>query len=305
MSRGEHDFRFASPMQTVKKMLGPRVVAFLRRCVQRNPPGIERYKALLAGKKALEIGGPSELFSDQGCLPIYSVVESVDNCLFSEQTIWTGKVDDGRGFQYHPAKKAGLQFLFDGTDLQRIPNATYEGVLASHCLEHVANPLRALDEWKRVLTSDGFLLLLLPHKDGTFDWRRPTTKLEHMIQDYERNVGEDDLTHLPEILEFHDLEKDPAAGSREQFKQRCLDNKRTRAMHHHVFDTRTAAALLDHAGFQFIRVAAIKPFHIIILAQKCEGQRNNECFFRPDAEFLAQSPFLSDREPPSREKIAA
>jgi SAM-dependent methyltransferase len=292
-------------MQTIKKMLGTRGVAFLRRCMQRNTPGIKQYKAQLAGKKALEIGGPSELFSDQGCLPIYSVLESADNCLFSEQTIWTGKVSDGRGFQYHPTKKPGLQLFLDGTDLQQIPNASYQAVLASHCLEHIANPLRALDEWKRVLTRDGLLFLLLPHKDGTFDWRRPTTKLEHMIQDYEKNVGEDDPTHISEILELHDLEKDSAAGSREQFEQRCLDNKRTRALHHHVFDTLTAAMLLDHAGFQLIRVAAIKPFHIIILAQKCEAQRNNACFFRTDAEFLAQSPFPSDRKRVSRETIAA
>jgi hypothetical protein len=64
-------------------------------------------------------------------------------------------------------------------------------VLSSHCLEHVANPILALREWLRVMTPDGTLVLVLPHKEGTFDHQRPTTTLGHMIDDYER---EDDMT---------------------------------------------------------------------------------------------------------------
>jgi SAM-dependent methyltransferase len=234
---------------------------------------------------------------------VYSVLASADNCLFSAQTIWAGKVNDGYSFRYHPAKNPGLQFFCDGTDLQQIPTSSYEALLASHCLEHIANPLRALNEWKRALTGDGLMLLILPHKDGTFDWRRPTTRLDHMIQDYEMKIGEDDLTHVQEILELHDLEKDSAAGSQGQFRQRCFSNKHTRAMHHHVFDTPTAAALVDHAGFQLIRVAAIRPFHIIILAAKCSGQKENSPFFRADAEFRVESPFPSDRGPSSQPSV--
>jgi len=60
------------------------------------------------------------------------------------------------------------------------------------------------------------------------------------MTDYANNVGEDDLTHLPEILALHDLSRDEAAGTPEQFHQRCLDNISKRAIHHHVFDTHTA-----------------------------------------------------------------
>lgn len=288
------EIRSVAPMHSIKKMLGTRGVAFLRSCLHRNTSGLDEYKNRLGGKKAIEIGGPSEPFSDHGFLPVYSVLASADNCLFSDETIWTGKVGDGSGFHYHPARKPGFQFFCDGTDLRQVPNASYQALLASHCLEHIANPLRALNEWNRVLTGDGLLLLILPHKDGTFDRRRPATELQHMIQDYEMKVGEDDLTHVQEILELHDLEKDSAAGSLEQFRQRCFNNKHTRAMHHHVFDTPTAAALMDHAGFQLISVAAVRPFHIIILAAKCSGQKENSAFFRADAEFRAQSPFPSD-----------
>jgi SAM-dependent methyltransferase len=261
----------------------------------------------LAGKRALEIGGPSDIFGDDGLLQIYSILRSVDNCLFSARTIWTGEVQIGRRFQYHPRKDPGTQLICEATDLSPVPDSSYEAVLASHCLEHVANPIRALEEWKRVLVKGGFLLLVLPHKDGTFDWRRPVTPLEHMIQDYERNTTEDDLTHLPEILALHDLEKDPPAGSPEQFKQRCLVNSANRAIHHHVFDMTAAVALLDHAGFQLTRVATFEPFHIVMLASKCGKRADNSRFLRPDAEFRTRSPFHSDRLssiPLSRERYA-
>ena len=268
----------ASLRSIAKRVLGPRGVEFVRRGLH-GPTAVKHMQRKLAGKSALEIGGPSEIFGDAGLLPIYSILRSVDNCLFSARTIWTGEVQIDRGFQYQPGKNPGNQLICEATDLSTVVDSSYEVVLASHCLEHVANPIRALEEWKRILVKAGFLLLVLPHKDGTFDWRRPVTPLRHMIQDYERNTTEDDLTHLPEILALHDLEKDPPAGSLEQFKQRCLANSANRAIHHHVFDTTAAVGLVEHAGFQLTRVATFEPFHIVILASK-SGKRTNNSRFR-------------------------
>lgn len=253
------------------------------------------YRGLLSGKRGLEIGGPSVILGDDGPFPIYRALKSLDNCLYSSCTIWTGEVKEGRTFVFHPRKCPGDRIICEATNLKPIADGGYEIVLASHCLEHVANPLRALAEWKRVLQSDGLLLLILPHKDGTFDWRRPTTSLPHMISDYENNVGEDDLTHLPEILSLHDLDRDKAAGSMEQFHRRCLDNFRTRAMHHHVFDTPTAVALLDKAAFQVMRVDQMEPFHIILLAKSCDRVPDNTQFLKADAAYRRRSPFVSDR----------
>src|SRR5262249_20610895 len=153
-----------------------------------------------SGKSGLEIGGPSPMFSAEGILPIYSVIRSLDNCLFKNQTIWEGQVREGLHFEFSPVKQPGFQFILEATDLHAIGESRYECILSCHTLEHVANPLRALQEWKRVSVKDGVLLLVLPHKDGTFDWRRPTTTLSHLIADHDCNVGEDDLAHLSEIL---------------------------------------------------------------------------------------------------------
>jgi len=188
-----------------------------------------------------------------GLLPIYAILKGVDNCLFSARTIWTGEVQIGCTFQYHSKKDPGTQHICEATFLKSVPDSSYEVVLASHCLEHIANPIRALQEWKRILVKDGLLVLVPAHKDGTFDWRRPVTPLEHMIEAHETNQSEDDLTHLPEVLTLHDLEKDPPAGSPEQFKQRCLANSVNRAIHHHVFDTAAVVMLVYHVGLQLAR----------------------------------------------------
>jgi len=264
--------------------------------IPRTWPGTRRIQRLFLGKKALEVGGPSQIFADGGLLPIYQVLATADNCLFAERTIWTRAVQSGgTAFEFHPRKAPGTQLICEASDLTAIPDSTYESVLASHCLEHVANPLRALQEWKRVLVEQGLLLLVLPHKDGTFDWRRPVTPLEHMIHDHERNTNEDDLTHLPEVLALHDLEKDPPAGSPDQFKERCLANRTNRAMHHHVFDTRTAVMLVDRAGFRVKHAVALEPLHIVLVAAKAAGHIDNSRFMHPGATFLRRSPFPSDQ----------
>jgi SAM-dependent methyltransferase len=236
------------------------------------------------------------MLAGDGGIPIYDVLGSLDNCLYSGSTIWTGEVREGNTFFYDSRKAPGTQIICDSTDLHPIEDSSYECVLACHCLQHIANPLRALAEWKRALRNDGLLLLILPHKDGTFDWRRPTTPLAHMIKDYENAVGEEDLTHPPEILELHDLSRDQAAGTKEQFRQRCLANHVNRAMHHHAFDTMTALETVNHVGFRLLRVDYLQPLHLIILASRADQTVDNRRFMEPRSKHFRRSPFPSDRQ---------
>ena len=282
--------------RVARGILGPRLTARVRQEFRRRLGFTADYRSQLQSRIGVEIGGPSALLAPDGSLPIYDVLGSLDNCLYSGNTIWTGEVREGNTFLYDPRKEPGAQIICDATDLRPIGDSTYECVLACHCLEHVANPFRALAEWKRVLKDDGLLLLILPHKDGTFDWRRPTTPLSHMIEDYENAVGEEDLTHLAEILELHDLSKDEPAGTKEHFYRRCLSNHSNRAMHHHVFDTMAALSMVNHAGLRILRVDNLKPFHIIILAARTNQTVDNGRFIQPGAEHWIRSPFPSDNK---------
>jgi SAM-dependent methyltransferase len=272
-----------------RNVLGPRLITLVKQPFRRMFAA--DYRSRLRLKRALEIGGPSTMLASDGGFPVYDVLGSLDNCLYGKSTIWTGEVREGNTYFYDPRKQPGVQIICDATDLQPIKESSYECILACHCLEHIANPLRALAEWKRVLKDGGVLLLILPHKHGTFDWRRPTTPLAHLIEDYENGVGEEDMTHFPEILELHDLSRDPAAGTKEQFRQRCLDNYGNRAMHHHVFDTQAAASMVNSMGYQIIRVDNLKPFHIIILASRTDQKVDNSGFMQ-SAERWSRSPLL-------------
>jgi len=168
--------------------------------------------------------------------------------------------------------------------------------MSSHVLEHLANPFLGLKNWIRVLKDEGILVLVVPHKDGTFDHQRPVTSLVHLIQDFEDQIDEGDMTHLDEILELHDLGKDPDAGGFDAFKARSLNNIRNRCLHHHVFDTKLAVEVVNHMGLRILAVELFKPFHIVVVAQKVSSQKpgQNDAYRGLDTLPCWSSPFPSD-----------
>ena len=53
-------------------------------------------------------------------------------------------------------------------------------VLASHVIEHFPDPVRALEEWLRVAREK--VLVVVPHRDRTFDRHRPVTPVEELLE---------------------------------------------------------------------------------------------------------------------------
>jgi SAM-dependent methyltransferase len=248
-------------------MYGPR--GFIDRVLIATQGRLSCYRlavSLVEGKRGLEIGGPSEVF--QGWyrpLFIYHRVGSLDNCDFSRTTAWSSHADS---FRFSHFKRPGRTFVCDGSNLADVENGSYDFVLSSHNLEHFANPVKALKEWQRVLRPGGSLILVLPHYLKTFDHRRTLTPVAHMIEDFERNTREDDLSHLEEILSGHDLKMDAAAGTLDDLRRRSLRNFDNRCLHHHVFDEHNSRELLTAVGMEVVAVEQALPFHIFLLAQK-------------------------------------
>lgn len=83
--------------------------------------------------------------------------------------------------------------------LPTVGNEMYQLLLCGHELQRLCNPIKALLEWRRVLTVDGYLILTLPWKFGNEDEYRDHTTLNHLISDFRSNVTESDQTHRAEI----------------------------------------------------------------------------------------------------------
>jgi SAM-dependent methyltransferase len=222
------------------------------------------YLQCVSGKSGLEIGGPSAVFREKNALPLYDSLGSLDNCDFSSTTVWANHRTE---FVYSPVRPPGSSFFCDGSNLVPIGDRSYDFILSAHNLEHFANPVKALSEWKRVLRPGGTLVLVLPNYRKTFDHRRTPTPVAAMLADFEQNVGEEDLSHLPEILALHDLKRDRAAGTFAEFKTRSFDNFNNRCLHHHVFDENNSRELLSALDFQVLTVNLAPPFHLSLLAR--------------------------------------
>ncbi len=226
----------------------------------------KNYDEFFKNKKGFEVGGPSGLFSGS-IIPVYELANTIDGCNFSSSTVWEGNItsDD---YRYYKNKK-GKQFISEGSDLRQIEDEQYDFLLSCHNLEHIANPIKAVKEWQRVVKKGGALLLVLPDKRFTFDKKRPYTTFSHLLDDFKNDIGENDLTHLPETLQLHCLELDPGSGKDfERFRQRGELNFENRCLHHHVFSQDVLGEIFTYLGIEIISQQFIPTMHQVIIGKK-------------------------------------
>ncbi len=246
---------------------------------------LARIAASFRGLEALEIGGPSALFGSGARFPLYGALDRLDAMNYASTTLW----DDAAGWdeRLRPERTT----VGEAADLSSLHEGSFDAVLASHVIEHLADPIGALLAWTRVLRPEGRLVLVAPHADGTFDHRRPITSLEHLLADCEAATPESDLTHLDEVLELHDQKRD-LAGDPQAFEARARENAVHRTMHHHVFHSGRLLELVDAAGLVAYRLACRRPYHVVLVA----GQEPALAMTEEDRrQALAASPFPSDR----------
>ena len=194
-------------------------------------------------KYGVEIGGPSETGP-----VIYENAKGLDNVVFSNQTI-SGNYTNTYHYWYN---KTGNVIINDAVNITNVNNETYDFCFSSHCLEHIANPLKAVKEWLRIVKKGGHIIIIVPEKSECFDHKRNYSLFATLIIQYERNVGEDDLSTLPEILRNHDLDMDPPAGNFEQFTRRSLDNFNNRCLHHYVYNDQILLDICRFFGCEFV-----------------------------------------------------
>lgn len=255
----------------------------------------------VVNRNGLEIGGPTRSFFRHNILSIYPVVRSLDNVNFSTNNIWSFKFKNSSVFHYDD--KVGRQFVCEASNMESIKDNSYDFVVSSHVIEHLSDPVKAILEMKRVIKLQGFVILVVPHKEITFDHNRKTTELDHMIDDFKKNVPEGVTSHLDldEIIENYDYSLDSGISNKEDFIQRTKYNITNRALHQHVFITETILKLLDYCNLKIVLVKPRLSYGIMVVSQKLPENDhntikiNNKEFISINSPWRSRSPFELDK----------
>ena len=77
-----------------------------------------------------------------------------------------------------------VDFVADGEHLDGVPDGSFDFVIANHFIEHTEDPIGSLKAMVRVLKPDGAIYLSVPDKRYCFDADRPSTTIEHLLDDH-------------------------------------------------------------------------------------------------------------------------
>jgi SAM-dependent methyltransferase len=143
----------------------------------------------------------------------------------------------------------------DQQGLSDFNGSQFDVVIASHMLEHLAQPFRMLDDIFRVLKDEGIAVIFLPDRTRTFDMERGCPSFEHFRTEYDlnsREVSDEDLYDYMSKVENY------------QFRERNVDFVQlhlARSIHVHAWTDIEFVNLLNymqnHAKFKFEIISGV------------------------------------------------
>lgn len=175
------------------------------------------------------------------------------------------KVDNS---EFNFGKPTNADYVTDATNLFFAVNESLDFVCSSHVLEHIANPLRAINEWKRVIKKGGIIYAGVPDKRYTFDHRRKKTPLSHLIDDFEKDVDQTDSTHISEFIENWDEDR-AYPYNKEQFFENVRNHPESH-VHHHVWIIDDLKEIFEHMGLRVVHGPILRKETIHVIGRKTE-----------------------------------
>jgi SAM-dependent methyltransferase len=136
----------------------------------------------------------------------------------------------------------------DTDRLRAIESSSQDFVIASHVLEHLADPFGFLDDAHRVLRVGGVLLLVLPDRRCTFDRDRGATPLECLIRDQEVRSTAPDDDHILDFLLGADQGPDFVLPKDPDERARLFAWHRERSIHVHCWTDSEFADVLRYCS---------------------------------------------------------
>jgi len=140
----------------------------------------------------------------------------------------------------------------DAQTMQGVPAASLDFVISAHVIEHLFDPLGAIEAALGVLRPGGTLLLVAPEMTRTWDRERPPTPLAHVIGDH-ADGGEG--TRLQAYLE-HVRHVHPVLTGETIAEDRVEENARAimasgMDIHVHAWRLEDIRQMLDYAAQRF------------------------------------------------------
>lgn len=150
-----------------------------------------------------------------------------------------------------------INILAEADNLDMFRNESLDFVIANHLLEHIPNPVAAIEEWLRILRNNGVLYLSLPNYCcNEYDFQRRPASLDHIIDDFQNKKKDKKEEHWKEFVEIVEgFPRDSLDFSKCLHEQYRLKDNR---IHMHVFNKE----LIDDI-IEYIKANLYSNLHVI------------------------------------------
>jgi SAM-dependent methyltransferase len=139
---------------------------------------VKLFHSYLEGLKGVEIGGAAHNDFKVDVMNVDRYAEMDTVYKDAERQLW--------------GRAKPVDIIARGHELP-LDDDSFDFVLASHVIEHIPDPIAALKEWARVARR--YIVLVVPHRDRTFDRDRPLTPLSELIERHESGFTSEEDRH--------------------------------------------------------------------------------------------------------------
>lgn len=132
---------------------------------------------------------------------------------------------------YPESSPVEVGIIDDGETLATLSDSSQDFVIASHFLEHCQNPIGTVRNFLRVVRPQGYILLVIPDKNFTFDMIRERTTFQHLLDDYYKGPEHSHRNHCEEWVEK--IDRITSRKEKEEKVNALIDSKWP--IHFHVW----------------------------------------------------------------------